>query len=340
MTTTEPGSPLSPTARLLEERPFTLEELERRAGELSAPDLVLGLRDGRKVVRANAALGLAVVGYTGRDLVPFLRDSEAIVARAAGLALVHLGRAQRDNLVTIAGALDGARPEVVDLVVRMFSELIGQADAELVGVLDTADRLAAKAMVDACERVGTRGLHLLEHACGDDRVLVRLNAVRGVGRLASLEPVSAIAAMQRLATEDTVADVRATAQVALAAYAARARVEAAARAGQPIPTKVPDLFRRVLTPDELRAAATGARLDELLAAIDDVRVEIRLNAVRIFALQGADAAPAATALALAARDADPTVRRESVVALAALAKAGVDVAAPLVRALGDSDAAA
>jgi len=113
------------------EPPIALQsyaELVKRKGELVAQDLVLALRDGRAIIRANAALGLAAVGYTGRDLVPFLRDSEALVARSAAEALLHLARAQREHLVAIAAALDGARPEVVDTVERMFAELVGHAD--------------------------------------------------------------------------------------------------------------------------------------------------------------------------------------------------------------------
>ncbi|HZJ64568.1 MAG TPA: HEAT repeat domain-containing protein, partial [Kofleriaceae bacterium] len=314
-------------------------ELVKRKDELVAQEQVLALRDGRAIVRANAALGLAAVGYTGRDLLPFLRDSEAIVARSAAEALLHLARAQREHLAPIAAALDGARPEVVDTIVTMFSALVGQADAELVGVLDTADRDAAGAVVEGCARVGLRGLHLLQAATRDERALVRLNAVHGVGRLAFLEPVSSIESMHRVASEDTVSDVRAGAQAALAAYIARSRAEAAARAGGAEPSKVPALMMRPLTPDELRAAATDARLDELLAALADPRAEIRLNAVRALALQGAAAGDGAPALAVATRDVDPTVRVESVTALAALARAGVVSAPALVRALGDSDPA-
>ncbi|HMG55025.1 MAG TPA: HEAT repeat domain-containing protein [Kofleriaceae bacterium] len=309
----------------------------KRKGELVAQDLVLALRDGRAIIRANAALGLAALGYTGRDLLPFLRDSEALVAQSAAEALLHLMRAQREHLVPIAAALDGARPEVVDTVTRMFAELVGQADAELVGVLDTADRGAANAVVEGCARVGVRGLHLLQAAARDDRALVRLNAIRGVGRLAYLEPVSSIEIMQRVASEDSVSDVRAGALAALAAYQARSRAAAATKAGQPMASRVPALMLRALTPDELSAAVTGARLDELLAALDDPRVEIRLNAARVLALQGA--ADGAPALAVATRDPDPTIRVESVSALAALARIGVVVAPALARALGDADPA-
>ena len=312
-------------------------ELVKRKDELVAQDLVLALRDGRAIIRANAALGLAAAGYTGRDLLPFLRDSEALVAEAAAEALLLLARAQREHLVAIAAALDGARPKVVDTVIRMFAELVGHTDVELIGVLDTADRGAAHAVVEGCARVGVRGLHLLQAAARDDRALVRLNAVGGVGRLAYLEPVSSIEIMHRVASEDSVSDVRAGALAALAAYIARTRAAAAAKTGQPQPSKVPALMMRALTPDELRAAAIGASLDEVLAALDDPRVEIRLNAVRVLALHSA--ADGALALAVATRDLDPTIRVESVTALAALARTGVVVAPALARALGDADPA-
>lgn len=332
MTEPDPGAE-PPVARL------SYAEQVKRKGELVATDLVLALRDGRAIVRANAALGLAALGYTGRDLVPFLRDSDALVAQSAAEALLHLRRAQREHLGAIAAALDGARPEVVDHVVKMFAELVGHADAELVGVLDTADRGAANAVVEGCARAGVRGLHLLQAATRDERALVRLHAVHGVGRLAFLEPVSALDVMHRVASDDGVSDVRAAAQAALAAFLARSRAESAAKAGTPVPSKVPALAVRALTPDELRAAATGARLDELLAALDDARAEIRLNAVRVLALQGAAVGDGAPALAVATRDVDAGVRLESVRALAALA-ATCGVAAPaLARALGDADPA-
>ena len=327
----------SPTASL-DERALTYDELVARKDALTADALVLALRDGRAVVRANAVLGLAALGHAGADLVPFLRDSHPIAARAAAEAIGHLGKAQRAHLVAIAAALDGARPEVVELIVAMMATLVGPADADLLAVLDTTDAIAAGAVIEACARVGVRGLHLLQAATKDGRARVRFNAVRGVGQLADLEPVSSIDAMRAVAYEDAVSDVRAAALTAIAGYIARTRSEAAARrkAGQPVPAAVPELTARALTTDELRKAAAIAPLDELLAALADPRVEVRLNAVRVLALQGPAAAAAAAPLGGATRDGDPTVRAESARALGALGDAAVAVAPALVRALGDA----
>ncbi len=322
----------------LEDRPLTYAELVARKGDLVGPDLLLGLRDGRAVVRANAARGLAAIGHGGRDLVPFLRDSHPDAARAAAEAILQLGPAQRAHLVAIAAALDSARPQVVETIVTMFSQLVGQADAELIGVLDTTDGTAADAIVEACTRVGLRGLQLLQTAAQDPRALVRFNAVRGVGQLADLEPPSAIDAMRRVAFEDDVADVRAGARAAIAAFIVRTRDEAAAqfRSAQGAPAAVPELRLRALTPDELRTAAAKAPLDELLQALIDLRVEIRLNAVRVLALQGVAAVGGAPSLAAATRDPDPVVRAETVRALGGLGAAGVIAAPALVRSLGDA----
>lgn len=321
----------------LETRSLSHAELVKAKADLVVEDLVLALRDGRAIVRANAALGLAALGHTGGDLSPFLRDAEPHVARAAAEAIGHLGLAQRAHLVKIAAALDGARAEVVDTVVAMFSELIGKADAELIGVLDTSETVAASAMVRACAHAGLRGLKLLQVAAHDARPRVRLNAVHGVGELAHLEPVSSIEVMHAVAYEDDIADARARGQVVLATFLARTRAEAAAKAGL-VPPAVPELQERALTPGELTAAAAVAGLEELLRALGDPRVEIRLNGVRVLAQQAAAAPGRAAALAVATNDADRAVRLESVRALGALGPAGVEVAPALVRAVGDADA--
>jgi HEAT repeat protein len=182
-----PTGPIVAPKLPLDDRPVTYAELIASRGQLDAQELVLRLRDGRPIVRANAALGLAALGHTGGDLVPFLRDGDPRVALAAAEALAHLGAAQRGHLVAIARALDGARPEVAETVQGMFAELVGEADAELVSVLDTGHEVAASTVVRACKQLGVRGLHLLQAATGDDRTRVRINAVRGIGQLGDLE---------------------------------------------------------------------------------------------------------------------------------------------------------
>ena len=72
MDPTTPSAPPAPPAPAisLDDRPFTYAELVAAKGGLVADDLVRRLGDGRAVVRANAALGLAALGRAGGELVP------------------------------------------------------------------------------------------------------------------------------------------------------------------------------------------------------------------------------------------------------------------------------
>src|SRR5512133_1567525 len=79
----------------LDDRLLAYSELVAAKGQLVADELIQRLRDGRAVVRANAALGLAALGHAGGELVPFLRDADPQVALAAAEAFAHLGRTQR-----------------------------------------------------------------------------------------------------------------------------------------------------------------------------------------------------------------------------------------------------
>ena len=154
--------PVAMDARFLE-----YEELVAAKTSLVAADLILALRDGREIVRANAALGLAAIGHATGELIPFLRDGDLRVATAAAQALVHLAGAHRGQIVAIASALDGAKRPVIETVQRMFAQLVGTADAELVSALDTGSEVIVNSIVSACGQVGVRGLHLL--ASGDPR---------------------------------------------------------------------------------------------------------------------------------------------------------------------------
>jgi len=321
----------------LDDRLLLYSELVAAKGQLVADELIQRLRDGRAIVRANAALGLAALGHTGGELVPFLRDADPQVALAAAAAFANLGRAQRHQLAAVATALDGARPQVVDTVQRMFADLVGTADAELVNVLDSALPVAANAIVGACARVGIRGLHLLQRAANDDRARVRINALRGIALLGELEQDSSMKVLLDVESRDQVSDVRAAARAALATLAARCRALVSARhkATEPAPPTIPEIERRALSAAELQAAAAGAPLDELLRALEEPRMNARLNAARVLALKGGGAATA-RALAVLLRDPEDTVRVEVAIALGKLGAAASVAAPALVRALGDS----
>ncbi len=80
----KPAAPA--TLPSLEERRLKYEELAPFGKQLDVAELGDLLRDGRAIVRANAALGLAAAGQPTIDLVTLLRDSEVSVALATAEA--------------------------------------------------------------------------------------------------------------------------------------------------------------------------------------------------------------------------------------------------------------
>ena len=333
MATPTAENPLVFDARLL-----SVDELVAAKSTLDAGSLAMMLRDGRELVRANAALGLATLGHASGDLVSLLRDGDLRVALAAAEAHLQLGVNQREHVVAIAGALVGARPSVVAIIERMFAQLVGIADPELVSALDTGDDVAIETVVRACAQAGVRGIHLLHAAARDDRTRVRINALRGIARIGDLELESSLEVLSRIERAERIADVRTVARSSLGELKARRQqaIAATRRTATPAELAVPELVVRSLTATELANAAANAPLDELLHALEHARVHVRLNAVRVFAEQGANAATSARAIAVLLRDPDAEVRRETARALGALGS--VAVAPELVRALGDRDA--
>src|SRR5262249_28833846 len=140
------------------------------------------LRDGRGVVRANAALGLAAVNHPVLDVVMLLRDSEPRVAAAAAEAIGLLGPLVSPLVPQIAQALDGALPEVLESVVGALSALVGKANDELTAALDVPTALAMKTVVEAAGRLGRPGIVFLIAATANERSRIRINAVTGLGR--------------------------------------------------------------------------------------------------------------------------------------------------------------
>src|SRR5262245_18549604 len=131
-----PAAARSAAPPALDERPLRFVDLAPFAAQLDVDELVASLRDGRGVVRANAALGLAAVNQPALDLVTLLRDSEVRVAAAAAEALGLLGVAVRPLVPQIAQSLDGAQPEVLEAMVGSLGKLVGKTDEELALALD------------------------------------------------------------------------------------------------------------------------------------------------------------------------------------------------------------
>jgi hypothetical protein len=205
----------------LDERPLRFVDLAPYAAQLDGDDLIAMLRDGRGVVRANAALALAAVNQPALDLVMLLRDSEVRVAAAAAEAIGLLGALMRPLVPQMTQALDGAQPDVLESVVGSLSALVGKADEELCTAIDVPTALAMKTVVEAAGRLGKPGVAFLIAATADERSRVRLNAVSGLGRWGKADIDASMACLTHLEATDPIPDIRTAAKQASLAVIAR-----------------------------------------------------------------------------------------------------------------------
>ncbi len=315
-----------------DERKLKLSELRPFAKQLDVDELALLARDGRGIVRANAALGLAAAGYPAFELVTLIRDSELHVTTAAAEAVHELGATVRPLIPQLVGALDGAQPEVLDAVVGSLAALIGSCDAELAAALDVPESLALKTVVAAAGRLGSRGIQFLAAATTHDRSRVRVNAIAGLGRHGKQDPEAAMACLTAIEAGDPVPDVRTAAKHAMLAVVAREKTIAV----DTMPS-IPDFEARKLSKAELMEHEAAIDIDQMIHALQDGRAHVKINAARALGLRGDKAARAASGLGLLLRDSVPAVRREVALALGKLGAGASAAATELVGALGDGE---
>ncbi|HEY1556050.1 MAG TPA: HEAT repeat domain-containing protein [Kofleriaceae bacterium] len=318
----------------LEERKLKFEELAQARGAFEPQELIDHLRDGRAVVRANAALALAVAGQAVLGLVTQLRDSELVAAIAAAEAIARLGGAVKPLVPQIVQAAGGTNPDVTEKVVAALADLVGSADDELIGSLDVPLEIAQKSVIDACAKVGKGGVALLAKATRHETVRVRVNACAGLARIGKVDADASLAALGKLEEGDQVPDVRTAAKQAMLAVVAREKVEAV----DTLPKNIPDFEARKLSVSELSEYEATIDVDQMIQAMHDGRAHVKINAARALSLKGDKAARAAKAMGLLMRDSVAQVRREVAKSLGKLGKAGLDAAPDLVGALGDPEA--
>jgi len=316
-----------------DERKLRLAELVPFGSALVADDLVAMLRDGRALVRANAALGLAAAGHAPSELVLLVRDSDAHVATSTAEAIAKLGRLIRPLIPQIVLALDGALPEVVETVVSALAELIGGADDELTAALDVPLELADRTVIESAGKVGKAGIAFLIKAATAERSRIRINAVAGLGRFGKTDADAAMAFLTQLETTDPVPDVRTAVKQAMLAVVAREKQEVVDH----LPKNIPDFEARKLSASELAEYADVIDVDQMIFALQDGRDHVRINASRSLGVKGAKGARAAGAMGLLLRDSVAQVRREVAKALGKLGAGAIDAANDLVGALGDTE---
>src|SRR3569623_2137507 len=234
----------------LDERFVKLGELVPHGKALDAAERAGMLVDGRAIVRANAALGLAAAGQAIPELVPLLRDSEVRVAGAVAEARAHLGLATRPLIPAMVAALDGATPEVLETLVGALASWIGAADEDLIAALDVPLDVANKSVIESCGRLGAKGIAFLVKATGHERSRIRINAIAGLGRWGKADPEPALRCLEMIEQTDPVPDTRTAAKQAMLAIVAREKTVGV----DALPKNIPAFEERKLRASGARAA--------------------------------------------------------------------------------------
>lgn len=329
----EPAKPAEVMAIALDERKLKYGELAAIREVLVAAELIEMLRDGRGIVRANAALGLAALGLAAPELVTLLRDSETSVALAAAEAIGKLGLGVRAQIPQIALALDGTHADVTEALVVTLSEMIGAADEELALALDHPFELAMKGVIAAAGKLGPKGIRFLAMAAQHERSRIRINAIGGLGKFGKVDATAAMACLNAIEATDPVPDARTAAKQAMLLVVAREKVHVA----DALPKNIPDFEDRKLSASECAEYEGVIEIEPMIFALHDGRTHVKINAARCLGVKGEGAARAASELGLLLRDSSEQVRREAAKALGKLGKGGLGGAADLVGALGDAD---
>ncbi len=181
--------PKAVTVPGFEDRFLTLAEVDKAKPEIEktgAGDLTAYLTDGRDVVRANAALGLGVLGAASQGaalaLGVLLRDDAPKVRLAAAQALDRIGDvAVIETADYLVGALRDADDKVAETVAGVLRARKTRMIGALVRGLETDPRHGKRivdvinVLPDACE--------ILCDAFESPAVNVQVNAALGLGML-------------------------------------------------------------------------------------------------------------------------------------------------------------
>lgn len=310
-------------------------------------ELLVGkLRDGREVVKQNAARALGTlaghdgIGAAAQAIAYLLRDGDVAVRSAAVHALQALGPEALPAAWLLTSALTDPDDAVRGAVVEALVGLHPEAEPFLIEALRTDTANAERGIFPVWQRVGGRGIDGLVTALHDPSALIRLNAARALERLAKEGAANALAELE-LRLADPVQNVRAAAQAAIdAIQGGKPRPPVVL---EPDPVDIDGFFERVLD-DAFLADHTAAFADDaatrLARHMRDGRPYVRANAATVLGHWASigDVASALPGLAVLAKDTAIEVRVRALAALGRLVDRGVDVSTygeVLVAGLGD-----
>lgn len=190
-------------------RSAAVRSLGESSSEIAVPHLMALLRDESSALRAQAAASLGRLGHLSLpSLVSALKDSKPSVRQLAAEALGDVG--SRDAVAPLIELIttdqSGARPEAIDALGKIGDPA---AVGPILSVMRTGSPTVRKRATSALASFrDPRAIEALALALSDQNEEVRQAAAAGLGEVGD-ERV--IARLERLADNDSSADVRAAA---------------------------------------------------------------------------------------------------------------------------------
>ena len=314
------------------ERLLSRDELARDAAELRFDLLIAALRDGRDIVRANAATGLEVLGAAQLASVPYLaralRD-QALEVRVRAAEALEVLPPRRDVGFDLVLVLEDASPRVVgaaEKALRAYGEFA--IDAFLFGMDEVRD-LVGRSILPMLASLGEKALDAFVLAQKYPSALVRQNALIGM-RLLERELAATARPAVTLARNDDARDVRLEARRTLD-WIDRATSNSIYREPLPLPSEA--FATQSLNAKELKAQLGDTAAAVLGSFLTDGRRFVRENAARAHEVQK----KFHPHLTIAMKDEYGEVRLAAAQALLALGQKALPAASNLVDALTDVD---
>ncbi|MFO0746370.1 MAG: HEAT repeat domain-containing protein [Myxococcota bacterium] len=314
---------------------FETEVLDRQhiaeaRGDVPVGDFVRALRDGRDIVKRNAATAIGSFGEAGgagaAPMAILLRDGDVEVRRAAVEAYLALGKAALPAAWFLTAALNDPDAGVKDGVIDVLVALHPEAADFLIEALRTDLEVARKGVFNVWYRLGHAGVPDLGRATQSSSGLIRVNACWALEMLARRGADAAQGELEaRLG--DVIGKVRVAAQAALDAIGGGKPQPP--KVLEPDPVAIPDFDATLLDAGRIAPHLGEVTVERMVRALRDGRPFVRANAVTALGLFAADGAADAAAdaigalgsIAVAARDSAIEVRRAACEALAQLARA-------------------